>query len=182
MTSLDGRHWRRRQDASGHSRLFVGPGEARDPCVILIGPRWVMYYAGYHNDDPEQAGFYARTSGDLLNWSDWRLVHLDRQFGAGRWDTECPHVVHRRDAYYLFRTEDYATARTHVFCSADPFDFGIGDASAHYVGSIEVAAPEVVVDSDGSEFITSNHALRLGTMMARLRWAGTQSGIARGVG
>jgi hypothetical protein len=179
MTSPDGRTWARHRSASprgaGYSRLFTGPGETRDPCLIRVGNAWHLYYAGYHDDDPEQAGFYVRTSADLLHWSDWRLVHQDRRYGPGRWDTECPHVVYRQGAYYLFRTEDYASARTHVFCSQDPFDFGIGDAAGRYVGSIAVAAPEVIVDAGGAEYITSNHDLRGGTMICRLAWEPTGS-------
>jgi hypothetical protein len=117
-----------------------------------------------------KAGFYARTSGNLVDWSGWRLVHLDPQYGGGPWGTECPHVVQRGDSFFLFRTEDYASARTHVFRSGDPFDFGIGYARSKYVRSIAVAAPEIVIDEDGSEYITSNHDLRGGTMICRLRW------------
>ena len=170
MTSRDGRMWARYRNEEGYSRLFIGPGETRDPCVIRVGDRWHMYYAGYHDQDPEEAGFYARTSSDLVHWSAWRLVHQDRRYGPGRWDTECPHVVFRRGYYYLFRTEDYPAARTHVFRSEDPLDFGIGDADDKYVGMIAVAAPEIIVDADGSEYITSNHDLRNGTKLCRLRW------------
>ena len=170
MTSADGRTWSRHRNAMGYSRLFTGPGEARDPCVLRVADTWVMYYAGYHDDDPANAGFYARTSMNLVDWSDYRIVHLDGRYGPGRWDTECPHVVRRSDSYYLFRTENYAAARTHVFRSDDPFDFGIGDARDKYVGLLRVAAPEVVIDVNGDEYITSNHDLRGGTMIARLRW------------
>jgi hypothetical protein len=180
MTSPGGRTWTRHRDARGYSRLFTGPGETRDPCLIKIEGTWFLYYAGYHDNDPNEAGFYVRTSTDLLHWSDWRLVHQDRRYGPGRWDTECPHVVYRPiggrpGAYYLFRTEDYASARTHVFCSEDPFDFGIGDARDKYVGTIAVAAPEIIVDADGAEYITSNHDLRGGTMICRLAWEPTGS-------
>ncbi|MFN2119664.1 MAG: hypothetical protein ACK2T0_04690, partial [Anaerolineales bacterium] len=135
---------------------------------------WHLYSAGYHNADPAQAGFYLRTSPDLLHWSDWKLVHYAPAFGPGPWDTECPHVVNRGGAYYLFRTEHYATAKTHVFRSLDPTDFGTGragsDAREQYVCSIAVAAPEIVLDSDGAEYITSNHDLLAGTRLYRLKW------------
>jgi beta-fructofuranosidase len=180
MTSPDGRAWNRyrapsSQRASGQaeaglSRVFAGPGETRDPCLLRVGDVWLLYYAGYHGADRWQAGFYVRTSKDLVHWSDWRLVHQDGAFGSGRWETECPHVVRRGDAYYLFRTQNYASAKTHVFRSEDAFDFGIGDASAKYVGPIGVAAPEIVVDADGSEYITSNHDFVRGTLICRLRW------------
>jgi hypothetical protein len=170
MTSPDGRTWTRHKGDRGYSRLFVAPGETRDPCVIQYGDTWHLYYAGYHNHDRAQAGFYLRTSSDLLHWSDWKLVHQDTRYGPGKWDTECPCVVKRRNAYYLFRTEDYASARTHVFRSTDPTDFGIGDARDKYVCTIAVAAPEILVDTDGSEYITSNHDLRGGTQLYKLRW------------
>ena len=169
ITSRDGRTWTRHRDARGYSRLYLGPGETRDACVIRVGTRWHLYYAGYHDNDPSLAGFYVRTSDDLIGWSDWRLVHLDTAFGPGPWDTECPHVVYRAGYYYLFRTEDYARAITHVYRSADPFDFGVGDASAHYVCDIPVAAPEIIIEGDG-EYITSNHDLLGGTRICRLRW------------
>lgn len=170
MTSEDGRRWTRHRDDRGYSRLFVGPGETRDPCVIKIDGVWHIYHAGYHDEDPNEAGFYARTSTDLIHWSDWRLVHQDRRYGPGRWNTECPHVVFRGGYHYLFRTEDYASAKTHVFRSENPLDFGIGDASDMYVGTIPVAAPEIIVGPDGAEYITSNHDLRWGTRLCRLRW------------
>jgi hypothetical protein len=170
MTSPDGRHWIRRRDARGYSRLFVGPGETRDPCLLRVGEVWYQYYAGYHQDDPEEAGFYARTSRNLLDWSDWTLVHQDRAYGAGNWNTECPHVVFRGGSYYMFRTADYRSATTHVFRSDDPLDFGIGDASDKYVGRIAVAAPEIIVDGRGQEYITSNHDLLGGTQICRLAW------------
>jgi hypothetical protein len=171
MTSRDGRRWQRHRDRDGFSRLFTGPGEARDPCVINIGGTWHLYYAGYHDGDPEQAGVYLRTSGDLVHWSDWRRVHSAPQIAAGPWSHECPHVVYRDGYYYLFRTEDYASARSHVFRSRDPADFGIGPAADQkYVGPIGVAAPEIIRDRAGREYITSNHDLRAGTQICRLAW------------
>ena len=170
MTSPDGMAWTRRRDEDGHSRLFLGPGETRDPCLIRVGDLWHLYYAGYHDGDPYQAGVYVRTSKDLVHWSDWRLVHQDPRYGPGRWGTECPHVVYRGGAYYLFRTEHYASAKTHVFCSTDPFDFGIGDASDCHVCDVAVAAPEIIVDGEGTEYVTSNHDLTGGTQLCRLRW------------
>lgn len=168
MISPDGRTWTRHRNQEGQSRLFVGPGEARDPCLIRVGGLWCLYYAGYAEEDWLKAGFFVRTSGDLIRWSDWQLVHSDPRYGADPSGTECPYVVYRQGYYYLFRTADYATAQTHVFRSEDPFDFN--DGSAQYVGPIAVAAPEIVVDEDGNEYITSNHDLRAGTQLCRLRW------------
>lgn len=170
MTSPDGRTWTRFRNDAGQSRLFIGPMAVRDPCLIKIDGLWHLYYAGYHGHEDGQAGFYARTSSDLRHWSERALVHLAASFGGHRWQTECPHVVYRAGYYYLFRTVHYATSETHVFRSGNPLDFGIGDARDKYVGRIAVAAPEIIVDGEGNEFITSNHNLAGGTMLCRLRW------------
>jgi hypothetical protein len=168
MTSSDGRHWQRYRSDLGQSRLFTGPGEARDPFVARFDGQWHLYYAGYHNGDPAQAGIYLRTSDDLLHWSDWRLVLYDHATATGRWSHECPQVAYRAGYYYLFRTEDYASARTHVYRSEDPADFGIG-TSEKYIGPLAVAAPEIITAA-GREYITSNHDLFAGTQICRLAW------------
>ena len=171
MTSADGRNWKRHRNALGQSRLFTGPGEARDPCIIRIGETWHMYYTGYESGHPLQPGIYLRTSLDLIRWSDPRLVHRDYRFGNGRWTHECPQVVERGDTFYLFRTEDYDRARTHCYWSTDPTDFGIGQtASKKYIGILPLAAPEVIVDENGSEYITSCHDLLMGIKICRLSW------------
>jgi len=96
---------------------------------------------------------------------------MAHQIAAGKSSHECPHVVERAGRFYLFRTEDYATARTHVFCSDDPRDFGVGAAADEkYLGVFPVAAPEIIVDGSGQEYITSSHDLRLGIQVCRLRW------------
>lgn len=170
MTSKDGHLWHRYRNSQGQSRLFVGPGPTRDPCVIRVGDLWHIYYAGCRDGDPELPVFWCRTSRDLIEWSAPINVHEDPSYGPGRWDTECPHVVFRDGYYYLFRTEDYYTARTHVFRSEDPLDFGVGDASDFYVGPFPAAAPELYTMPDGREYVSSNHNPPLGTEMCRMRW------------
>jgi len=174
MTSTGGRHWERHRDEHGQSRLFVGPGEARDPCVIRIEgaeAAWHMYYAGYESGDPLRPGIYLRTSTDLIHWSNPCLVHRDSRFGIGRWTHECPQVVQRGGCFYLFRTEDYDHARTHVYWSEDPNDFGIDQtAGEKYLSLLPLAAPEVIVDEDGCEYVTSCHDLVNGVQICRLAW------------
>jgi hypothetical protein len=171
MTSVDGRIWERHRNEHAQSRLFSGPGEARDPCVLRLGDTWYLYYAGYESGFPLQPGIYLRTSTDLLNWSASKLVHRAHEFGSGRWTHECPHVVLRGDCFYLFRTENYDLARTHVFWSQDPADFGVDrPLEEHYLGLLPLAAPEVIVAEDGSELITSCHALQKGVQICRLNW------------
>ena len=171
LLSADGRHWERRLNERGQSRLFAGPGEARDPCVVRIGDAWHMYYAGYESGEPLRPGIYLRTSSNLLDWSLPSLAHRSQQFAAGRWTHECPHVVQRGDNFYLFRTEDYDHARTHVYWSSDPADFGIDqDPDENYLGMLPLAAPEVILAEDGAEYITSCHDLQTGVKICRLAW------------
>ena len=171
MTSPNGRDWTHHRNADGTSRLFLGPGETRDPCVLKTGDTWYMYYAGYYDYDrpDEGAGFVVRTSTDLLSWSDWTLVHRAPRFGASRTDTECPFVVERDGFFYLFRTVDYYYCNTLVFRSDDPFDFGVGDASDKLVARLPCAAPELY-EFDGVEYVSSSHTPLEGEQLARLAW------------
>lgn len=170
MTSADGRTWTRHRDAQGRSRIFVGPGEVRDPCLVRIADTWHCYYAGYEPGRRDLPGFYLRTSDDLLRWSDWTCVHRDLGLAGGQWETECPHVVAHEGGYYLFRTEHYYRAATHVLWSDDPTDFGVGDSRGKCVGRVAVAAPEVVVGPDGGQYVTSVHNPPSGVQIARLAW------------
>ena len=170
MTSPDGVQWTRHRDADGFSRVFVGPGEVRDPCVLKIDGRWYCYYAGYDTNHRERPGFYCRTSDDLLHWGEAVCVHQDLKLGGGRWNTECPHVVQRDGYFYLLRTEEYYSATTHVFRSEDPLDFGVGDSSDKYVGRLAVAAPEIVTGPDGREYACSVHQPPKGMQVCPLRW------------
>jgi hypothetical protein len=169
MTSCDGRRWTRHCDARGASRIFVGPGEVRDPCVVRIGNRWHCYYAGFSDGNRDRPGFYCRTSEDLVHWSDWTCVHMDLKLAPGAWATECPHVVWRDGYYYLFRTESYYERKTHVFRSEDPMDFGVGDSRPYYVGTFAAAAVEIY-RVEGREYVSSSHSPMIGNQLAELMW------------
>lgn len=172
MISEDGYNWKRHLFRDGLSRLFVGPGETRDPCLIKVNNTWYMYYAGYEDGNLlQRGGMYVRTSRDLIHWSEWKLAHRDPTFGVTSWDHECPHVVYREGYFYLFRTESYWDARTYVYRSEDPTDFGTNaeSAQAMYVGRIGAAAVEIY-QADGIEYMSSNHDPAAGTQMSKLRW------------
>ena len=71
--------------------------------------------------------------------------------------------------YYLFRTSEYQPpARTHVYRSADPFDFGLGNDS-HWITTLRVAAPEIVQAGD-QYYISTVEDLKGGVQLARLKW------------
>jgi len=180
MTSLDGLTWTRHLNRKGQSRLFMGPGESRDPMLLKIDGLWHLYVAGasvgYYMEPMAQ--IYLRTSEDLLHWSDWIPVHHDHSISQDQsweysvWSHECPFVAERAGYFYLFRTEDYGGQLTHVYRSEDPADFGLGHEAAKekYVGIFPVGAPEIIVDEDGTEYISSSHNLQGGVMLAKMRW------------
>jgi hypothetical protein len=170
MTSVDGLKWERYKNDVGFSRVFVGPGTVRDASLIKIKNLWYLYYTG---DEQNHliGGIFVRTSKDLIHWSDYKLVHHDASFGATTWQHECPHVLYRSGYYYLMVTENYKSAKTHVYRSEDPMNFGITteESQRMYAGPIGCAAPEVY-QVDGKEYVSSNHNPSLGTQMARLEW------------
>ena len=137
--------------------------------LVLVGLVLLVGCASGDDKPDEGAGFTVRTSKDLVDWSDWTLVHRDPQFGANRGASECPFVIEKSGYFYLFRTIDYCSAMTLVFRSDDPLDFGVGDASGKLVGRFPAAAPELYT-FDGQEYVTSSHAPLFGEQMCRVKW------------
>lgn len=167
-TSDDGVRFVRHANPYGKSWVFMGPGEARDPCLIKIDHLWFCYYSGAETGAPAPNKVYVRTSGDLITWSASREVHWGGSAGALGYQCECPHVVCRSGCYYLFRTKSYWEGLTYVYRSEAPFDFGI-DSDRCLIGSIDVAAPEIVTIGN-REYISSNKDLMTGVKLHHLRW------------
>ncbi|MBD3174934.1 MAG: hypothetical protein GF320_07125 [Armatimonadia bacterium] len=169
-TSADGKRFQRVLGADGELGLFTeGLGtNTRDPMVLPIDGVHHCYYTAF--PDGEGAVF-CRTSTDLVEWSESVRVAFGGQAGTNPWAAECPHVVYHEpsDQYVLFRTQRYGeNARTSVYCSPDPLDFGIHD-DRYFVGTLPVAAPEIVLH-EGEWYIASLMPSLKGIMMARLEW------------
>ncbi len=169
-TSQNGRIFTRYMNPQGFSRVFVGPGEARDPMVLRVGDQWVCYYCGHDTGKRRPCKVYARTSTDLFTWSDYQEVSWGGfTSGTGYWSTECPFVVFKDGYYYLFRTSEYrAPARTHVYVSKNPFDFGLG-TDEKLVVTLRVAAPEVIQVGD-QYYISSVEDLKGGIQLFKMKW------------
>jgi hypothetical protein len=174
-TSADGKTFTRHRNAQGKPQLEVaGPAapadrNTRDPMVLRVAQRWHLYYTAH----PEKKGAdYARTSDDLLHWSEERVVAARGQAGDGPYSAECPFVVAPvADHYYLFRTQRYGKdARTSVYHSRDPLNFGIDDDANHFVTTLPVAAPEILRDKDQWYIAALLPSLK-GIQVARLEWA-----------
>jgi hypothetical protein len=173
-TSSDGKAFVRHRNAAGKPQLnFAGridrSRNTRDPMVLRIDGKWHCYYTGH----PGNKGFdYVRTSGDLTNWSEERVVAAGGKSGDGPYTAECPFVVEPWPGhFYLFRTQAYGrNAQTMVYHSRDPFDFGIDHDGEHYVTTLPVAAPEIF-RHEGRWFMAALLPSLKGIQITRLEWA-----------
>lgn len=167
-TSPDGKTFTR-VVRDGRSGLFREPGDdanTRDPMIIEIDGVFYCYYVASPGD---RGAIYVRTSRDLDNWSESKIVCAGGTPGDGPWSAECPFVVRRGDDYYLLRTQKYGrNALTHVYRSKDPMDFGVNDDRC-LVTSLPVAAPEVI--EHHGEYLLAGLGLELeGIRLAPLAW------------
>ncbi|MFW6286308.1 MAG: hypothetical protein ACOC29_00040 [Candidatus Sumerlaeota bacterium] len=171
MTSTDARNWTRHRNPEGFSRVFVGPGGTRDEYLIKIDDTWHMYYTGHHDGDTENESIYLRTSRNLLDWSDWKMVHYDRVHGIQQ--TESPIVVRRGNAWYLLRSGAKNGGQL-VVRSEDPNDFqSAKDPSMVCAQLPGIIAPEIIIGEDGAEYISNILSPRgrfEGIWLAELQW------------
>jgi hypothetical protein len=171
QTSRDGKRFTRWKDRAGRSWVFGeepgdGPRE-RDPMVLRAYRRWYIYYTGNPNN---QGVVYARTSSDLIHWTEPVVVAFGGRAGVDQSSAECPQVVFRHERFYLFRTQRYGRdAQTMVYQSADPMMFGINQDERFYVCTLPVAAPEIV-KYRGQDFIAYLEPSLRGIRLDRLDW------------
>lgn len=140
--SKDGKSFER-TIMNGSPALFGNPVETntRDAMVIKTDDYWICYYVAHPNYD---GAIYARTSKDLIHWSDSKIVSYGGHVGKGKlWQAECPFVVNIGSEFFLFRTEMYGqNNKTNIYRSPNPLDFGVDD-DRYFIGSLPVAAPEI---------------------------------------
>jgi beta-xylosidase len=163
--------------------LLVDGYEARDPMVLRVGDRWVMYYTATAAPSGGPHVVVATESDDLVHWRGRRIVYTDACSGTYGGPTESPFVVARGGRFYLFigpdweglldshaRTGRYDMAayrRTRVLASDDPFHFEL----AGQVGTIDAHAAEVIVDEDGATWVSHCGWAQGGVYVAPLRWS-----------
>ncbi len=166
-TSADGKAFQREIRADGRTGAFTeGLGtNTRDPMLLRIGNRWHCYYTAY----PEQQGaVFCRTSTDLDRWSESVNVAFGGAAGTSPFSAECPHVVAYEGRYYLFRTQRYgAKAQTTVYRSSDPLNFGLNQDRLYQLGTLSVAAPEIV-QFEGRYYVAALRPDLHGIQIARL--------------
>jgi Glycosyl hydrolases family 43 len=169
-TSRDGKKFSRYIQPNGKTGLFTeGLGtNTRDIVALRIGDLWYGYYTAFPAD---QGAVYCRTSPDLKTWSESTTVAFGGRAGVNRYAAECPHVVEHDGRYYLFRTQKYGQqARTSVYRSTDPMNFGINQDRRYFVCELAVAAPEIV-RHEGQDYIAALLPSLKGIQIARLQWA-----------
>ena len=177
-TSDDGWTWTRHPG----NPVVVDGFEARDPMVCRIDGRWVMYYTATSEPTGGHHVVAAATSDDLVHWHDRREVFRDASVGTGGGPTESPFVVNVDGTWLLFIGPDHDGLvrsfehdgsydityyrRTRVLASDDPFRFDVdGEAAV-----IESHAAELVVDVDGSWWVSHCGWGQGGLYLAPLRW------------
>jgi len=181
-TSDDCFNWTRHPE----NPLVIDGYEARDPMVLRVDGRWVMYYTA--NSEPHFGNHVvvATESDDLVHWSGRTIVYRSDEEGTGAGGTESPFVVQRDGTYYLFIGPAEFTAAmqrqtnnekvnwaeayssTIVLASDDPLHF----ERANQVGSITSHAAEVIVDEDGNDWISHCGWGQGGVYVAPLRFDG----------
>ena len=181
-TSDDGFTWTRH----AQNPLVIDGYEARDPMVLRLEDRWVMYYTA--NSEPQGGNHIvaAAESDDLVHWSGRTVVYRDDLVGTGAGPCESPFVVRRDDTYYLFMGPadsaeamrqqaageriDWPTvySSTLVLASDDPLHFERADE----VGYITSHAAEVIVDESGNDWISHCGWGQGGVYLAPLRFDG----------
>jgi beta-fructofuranosidase len=161
--------------------LVVDGYEARDPMVLRVGDRWVMYYTATSEPAGGNHVVVAAESADLVAWRGRRIVYTDPATGTGAGPTESPFVVERGGRFYLFIGPDWygllgskeATGRydmrcyrrTRVLASDDPFHFDL----ASQVGTIDAHAAEVIVDERGRSWVSHCGWGQQGVYLAALK-------------
>jgi beta-fructofuranosidase len=177
-TSDDCTTWQRHEA----NPLVVDGYEARDPMVLRLEDRWVMYYTATSEPGGGHHVVAAVESDDLVHWGGRRVVYTDPMTGTGAGPTESPFVVERDGTYHLFigpdwdgLTRSFASSgrydlacyrRTRVLASDDPMAFDL-DA---LVATIDAHAAEVIVDEVGATWVSHCGWGQGGVHLAPLSW------------
>ncbi|UCG48647.1 MAG: hypothetical protein JSU94_02505 [Phycisphaerales bacterium] len=181
--STDGKSFKRVVQPNGKTGMFTeGPGvNTRDVLLMRHDDRWYAYYTAYPN---RQGMVFVRTTEDFANWSESSVAAFGGQAGTNAYSSECPHVVKTGPHdFYLFRTQSYGAvvkteggrrkrgpAKTSVYYSNDPKMFGINQDARYFVGTLPVAAPEII-RHEGRYYIAAlNDGALDGIRIAALAW------------
>ncbi len=161
-TSPDLKTWTR----SPKNPLLVDGFDARDPFVLRVRDKWVMYYTATSKPAGGHHIVAYVTSDDLLTWTNHGVAFTDPSTGTWGGPTESPFVVSRGESYFLLVGPRDNYDSTHVFVSRDPFHWSIENK----VGDIPAHAAEVIQDVDGKWYVSRAGWGKGGVYLAPLTW------------
>lgn len=143
-TSNDLENWTRHKD----NPMLIDGFDARDPMVLRIDNRWVMYYTCNSTPQGGNHCVAAVFSDDLVHWSDKKIVFTSSLSGTFAGPCESPFVEKVGDTYFLFigPLGGYGVSYcdTAVYASKDPLCF----SENNLVGRIPSHAAEVIKIED----------------------------------
>jgi hypothetical protein len=143
--------------------------------LLKVGTLFHCYYTGHKEGEKFDSAVFCRTSADLRRWSEPMIVSAGgaaAKFGFRGTNAECPFVVAKDGAWFLFRNLQYGPGERNVqYASGNPLCFGVDD-DHDYIGHLAVAAPEVIV-LDGQYFLAALLTTLDGIRIARLKWTKT---------
>jgi arabinan endo-1,5-alpha-L-arabinosidase len=161
-TSSDLKSWKPHRQ----NPMVVDGYDARDPFILRIRGRWIMYYTA--NTEPAGGNHIVayRTSKNLVKWGDRHIAFTDPTVGTFGGPTESPFVVQRGKFYYLFIGPRGDYVGTDIFRSQNPLQWKLADK----VGHIKSHAAEVVRDTDGQWYVSRSGWGQGGLYLAPLIW------------
>jgi hypothetical protein len=190
-TSKDGKTFTRVTQPNGKTGMFSeGPtANTRDIMLLPHGGKWYAYYTCH----PDNHGMDClRTTSDFQTWTDSTVVAFGGQAGTGAYGAECPHAVKLGEKdFYLFRTQSYGNpekgdirkrgpARTSIYHSTDPAMFGINQDARYFLGTLPVAAPEIIRHEGQYYLAALNEGALDGIRIAKLKWVRSESRLQAG--
>ena len=169
-----GIHWLKETEKNVFQRVLnqddsslSHPG-GRDPMLLKIGDTWFAYscVTTVSADSWAKSFVIVRTSKNLIDWSDFTIVSEGGIAGNGPVSAESPFVVFKAGLYYLFRASSM-TFTTFVYCSDNPYNFGVNDDS-RLIAELPIKAPEIIFHNE--QYYISDLEDFQGIKLAKLNW------------
>jgi len=160
--SSDLKAWKRHRK----NPMVVDGFDARDPFVLRVGDKWVMYYTVTSAPTGGNHIVAYRVSSDLVKWGERKVAFKDASKGTYGGPTESPFVVRRGKNYYLFIGPRGGYRGTDVLRSENPFHWSLKNK----VGHIDAHAAEVIRDVDGRWYVSHCGWGQGGVYLAPLHW------------
>ena len=161
-TSKDLWHWERHPA----NPMIVDGFDARDPMVLRLGDKWVMYYTATSEPTGGHWVVKAATSSDLVHWSEGKEVFRSEGIGTSGGPTESPQLVVRNGKYYLFMCTNTGYNETTAYESDSPFHWGLEDE----IGKYPAHASEIIELPDGRWFVSRCGWGEGGLYLAEMTW------------